>query len=306
MSVMGAGKPIPSLGTDSLPSSSVGESSGRKIAEASSSAPKAQGLRYRVGMAYPLEITGQDTSGVRFAESTHTQFIMRDGITLVTKRRLSPGSCIEIRRSLKKLASGQVVGQTGFTKSGNVYAVKVAGDPGLLWGINFPELPEQDRVELTCLLACKACHAQAVVQLTAVEYELLAGSERVHRRCEGCGEISIWKRVPNSAGTAVGGHTGRKATGANRRRYSRVSVKLWGYIVEGGNEDSVPIVDMSRDGIRFRSLSKYEPDQVVQVAVAYMAGTANIFVPGRVVWRSGEGNEEYEYGLRFMSRSPIM
>lgn len=301
---MAAGKPIPSLGSDSLPSSSLAESSDvREVARASSSTAKAQGLRYRVGMAYPLEIAGQDESGRRFSEFTHTQFIMRDGVTLVTTRRLEPGSFVEIRRSREKVASGQVVGQTGFTKSGNVYAVKVPGDPGLLWGINFPELLEDDRVALTCLLACKSCRAQAVVQLTAVEYELLASSERVHRRCDSCGEVSIWKRVPNSALPTT---PGKKDKGANRRRYSRVSVKLWGYIVEGGNEDSVPIVDMCRDGIRFRSSLKYEPDQVVQVAVAYMAGTANIFVPGRVVWRSGEGDGEYEYGLRFMSRSPIM
>jgi PilZ domain-containing protein len=275
----------------------------RDAAGASSGAPKTQGLRYRVGMAYPLEIAGQDESGCRFAESTHTQFIMRDGVTLVTARRLEPGSFVEIRRSHKKVASGQVVGQTGFTKSGNVYAVKVAGDPELLWGINFPELLEHDRVALTCLLACKSCRAQGVVQLTAVEYELLASSERVHRRCESCGDVSIWKRVPDSGLPST---QGKKADAKNRRRYSRVSVKLWGYIVEGGNEDSVPIVDMSRDGIRFRSSLKYEPDQVVQVAVAYMAGTANIFVPGRVVWCSGEENGEYQYGLRFMSRSPIM
>jgi len=176
----------------------------------------------------------------------------------------------------------------------------------MLWGIKFPELPENDRIALICLLRCNSCRTQSVVQLTAVEYELLATSERVHRRCDNCDETSMWKRVPNPSATDAASAAGKKKEGANRRRYSRVSVKLWGYIVEGGgNEDSVPIVDMSRDGIRFRSSVKYEAEQVVQVAVAYMAGTANIFVPGRVVWRSGD-NGEYEYGLRFMSRSPIM
>ncbi len=305
---MAAGKPIPSLGPGP-PHSSFAEQSPEagKAARVSPSAPKAQrGLKYRVGMAYPLQIVGQDESGQRFVESTFTQFIMRDGVTLVTTRRLVPGSLLEIRRSKKKLTTGEVLGQAGFTKSGNVYAVKVQGQPGMLWGINFPDLLEDDRVALTCLLGCNSCRKQNVVQLTAVEYELLAASERVHRRCDNCGETSIWKRVPNPTTADTATPLGKKKDGANRRRYSRVSVKLWGYIVEGGgNEDPVPIVDMSRDGIRFRSSVKYEPEQVVQVAVAYMAGTANIFVPGRVVWRSG-GNNEYEYGLRFMSRSPIM
>jgi hypothetical protein len=277
------------------------------VGELSASAPKVQrGLRYRVGMAYPLEIVGQDDDGHRFVESTHTQFIMRDGVTLVTTRQLAPGTVLEILRAQMKLATGQVIGQAGFTRSGNVYAVKVSGDPGILWGIRFPELPANDRIALTCLLGCNSCRTQSVVQLTAVEYELLTTSDRVHRHCDNCGETSVWKRVPNPSAADAGSPAGKKKDGANRRRYSRVSVKLWGYIVEGGgNEDSVPIVDMSRDGIRFRSSVKYEPEQVVQVAVAYMAGTANIFVPGRVVWRSGN-NGEYEYGLRFMSRSPIM
>jgi len=307
MSQMAAGKPVPSFNPDPPDSSAAGQASqGPNVGKLSASEPKAlRGLRYRVGMAYPLQIVGQDDRGRRFVESTFTQFIMRDGVTLVTTRRLAPGSVLEIRRANMKLPAGQVVGHAGFTKSGNVYAVKVPGDPRLLWGINFPELPENDRVALTCLLGCNSCRAQSVVQLTAVEYELLATTERIHRRCDNCGETSAWKRVPNPSPSDTPDPAGKKKDGANRRRYSRVSVKLWGYIVEGGNEDSVPIVDMSRDGIRFRSSVKYEPEQVVQVAVAYMAGTANIFVPGRVVWRSGD-NGEYEYGLRFMSRSPIM
>lgn len=306
MSAMAVGKPISSLGTSLSHSSPQEQSLDELKTTGSSNESKAQrGLRYRVGMAYPLQIVGQDEAGDRFVESTVTQFIMRDGITLITTRRLAPGSMLEIRRAKKKFVMGQIVGQAGFTKSGNVYAVKLPVDPGTLWGINFPDLPENDRVALTCLLACYSCRAQCVVQLTAVEYELLATSGRTHRRCDSCGETSPWKRVPNPSPMEGEPPATRKKDGVNRRRFSRVAVKLWGYIVEAGNEDSVPIVDMSRDGIRFRSSVKYEPEQVVQVAVAYMAGTANIFVPGRVVWRS-RNNNEYEYGLRFLSRSPIM
>lgn len=305
---MAAAKPIPSLSPDRRHSSAA-ESSARvdTNGDFSSADVKVQhGLRYRVGMAYPLDIEGNDDSGHRFTESTVTQFIMRDGVTLVTTRRLAPGSMVEIRRSQDKVASGQVVGLAGFTKAGNVYAIKIPVDPWMLWGINFPELPEDDRIALTCLLGCTSCNSQCVVQLTAVEYELLATSERVHRRCDNCAETTTWKRVQNPVSTGGRDAKGKKDDGANRRRHSRVSVKLWGYIVEGGgNEDSVPIIDMSRDGIRFRSSVKYEPEQVVQVAVAYVAGTANIFVPGRVVWRSGDSSG-YEYGLRFMSRAPIM
>jgi hypothetical protein len=303
---MAAAKPIPSLIPGRHHSSVTESSPGVKNDELSASELKAQqGLRYRVGMTFPLDIEGQDDLGHRFSESTFTQFIMRDGVTLVTAHRLAPGSMVEIRRSNDKLASGQVVGQAGFTKSGNVYAIKIPVDPWMLWGINFPELPEDDRIALTCLLGCTSCNTQCVVQLTAVEHELLATSERVHRRCDSCAETTTWKRVQNPISNGSLDAEGKKEDGANRRRHSRVPVKLWGYIVEGGNEDSVPIIDMSRDGIRFRSSVKYEPEQVVQVAVAYVAGTANIFVPGRVVWRSGDSSG-YEYGLRFMSRSPIM
>jgi hypothetical protein len=257
-------------------------------------------------MAYPITIMGVDEVGKEFSEASITQFIMRDGMTAVTARKLAAGSRVRVIVAHEKAVVGHIVGQTGFTKSGNVYAVSIPEDPSKLWGINFPELSETDRLELNCVLGCSQCNVKAVVQLSAVEHELLTMSERVGRHCTTCKSISVWKRVPNSVDLAGAAPDDKKHGAANRRRNSRVSVKLWGYIVEGGNEDSVPIVDMSRTGIRFRSATKYEPEQVVQVAVAYMAGTANIFVPGKVVWRSGEGNPEYEYGLRFMSRSPIM
>jgi len=270
----------------------------------SSSTSNAQSLRYRVGMAYPISISGQDEQGEKFSESTVTQFIMRDGITLVSSHRLGASSKIHIKLAHEKYVTGTVVGQTGFTKSGNVYAVLVPREPASLWGINFPELSENERIELNCVLGCSNCGSKTVFQLTAVEYELLVARESITRLCQSCSRSSQWKRIPNSQLSPAGTKATKK--GDNRRRNTRVAVKLWGYIVEGGNEDSVPILDMSRNGIRFRSTNKYEPEQTVQVAVAYMAGTANIFVPGKVVWRSGDGNSEYEYGLRFMSRSPIM
>jgi hypothetical protein len=262
-----------------------------------------QGLRYRVGMAYPIKLVGTDEDGEKFSESSMTQFVMRDGITAVSSHRLAAGSQVRVILAYERSVVGQVVGQTGLTKSGNVYAISVIGDPSVLWGINFPDLSERDRLELNCVLGCSQCKAKAIVQLTAVEHELLSMSERVARHCTTCKGISVWKRVLNSLDPAT---AAQQKKVANRRRNSRVSVKLWGYIVEGGNEDSVPIIDMSRSGIRFRSTTKYEAEQVVQVAVAYMAGTANIFVPGKIVWRSGDGNAEFEYGLRFMSRSPIL
>jgi len=45
---------------------------------------------------------------------------MRDGITAITARRLKAGSPVRVALPHEKAASGQVVGQTGFTKAGNV------------------------------------------------------------------------------------------------------------------------------------------------------------------------------------------
>lgn len=298
MVVMATGKSLPPL----RPAGAVAGAASEDQAQGAGARPS-HDLRYRIGMAYPIKISGRDDQGELFSESSFTQFIMRDGITAVTARRLAAGSQVKITLAREKSTTGEVVGQTGFTKSGNVYAIAIGEEPAKLWGINFPELSESDRLELNCVLGCGQCKSKAIVQLTAVEHELLCMSERVARHCTTCEAISVWKRVPNQTEAAS---SLKKPVASNRRRYSRVSVKLWGYIVEGGNENSVPIVDMSRDGIRFRSSTKYEAEQVVQVAVAYMAGTANIFVPGKVVWRTGEGSPEYEYGLRFMSRSPIM
>jgi hypothetical protein len=83
-----------------------------------------------------------------------------------------------------------------------------------------------------------------------------------------------------------------------RRKTRRCKVEMTGCIRDGDSEDVITVLDASRNGIRFQSSKQY-PSTWVQVAVPYMAGSSNIFMPGRIVWRKRITESLQEYGLQY-------
>jgi hypothetical protein len=78
-------------------------------------------------------------------------------------------------------------------------------------------------------------------------------------------------------------------------------VKLKGGILLSSEpENVVSILDMSRGGLRLRTQQRYTVEQWVQVAAPYTIGGANIFQPGRIVWRKEQETALFDYGLKYV------
>ena len=107
------------------------------------------------------------------------------------------------------------------------------------------------------LLECKQCISREVVPLNDTQLATLDDEGRLPRTCEKCDQQTDWVRTE----FAVGRVSAKKEETAqavakpieNRRRSQRARLKLTACIRKPGSEEIVPIIDVSRGGLRFRS-----------------------------------------------------
>ena len=83
-------------------------------------------------------------------------------------------------------------------------------------------------------------------------------------------------------------------------RTPRTKVTVSACVCEPGSEQVVSVVNMSREGLCFRSRREYVPDTWVRVAVPYMRGGSNIFQISRVAWKRDINGQEREYGVSYL------
>jgi PilZ domain-containing protein len=83
-------------------------------------------------------------------------------------------------------------------------------------------------------------------------------------------------------------------------RRPRAKVTVSACVCEPGSEQIVSVVNMSREGLCFRSRREYVPDTWVRVAVPYMRGGSNIFQISRVAWKRDINGRESEYGVSYL------
>jgi len=83
-------------------------------------------------------------------------------------------------------------------------------------------------------------------------------------------------------------------------RSPRTKIKASACVCEPGNENVVSVVNMSREGLCFRSSREYVPDTWVRVAAPYTRGGSNIFQISRIVWKRDINAKEREYGVDYL------
>jgi hypothetical protein len=83
-------------------------------------------------------------------------------------------------------------------------------------------------------------------------------------------------------------------------RRARTKITSSACVCEPGSEEIVGVVNMSREGLCFRSRREYVPDTWVRVAVPYMRGGSNIFQISRIAWRRDINAWEREYGISYL------
>jgi hypothetical protein len=267
----------------------------------------------RVTIRFPIVVWGTDLMGKGFKDVGHTESITRNGATIVVKRLLGPHDTVRIvRASSRYEAMARVVGQTGILPDGNVYGVNIQDPDHALWGIKFPPLSERKRAIWRVLLQCRSCKAREVVYLDEIQSEVFETNNWLSRNCSHCPDWTRWflaaKDVKAGKETMIvpaNERTKSPEVSVDKRKHRRVNMQTNGCIREPGMEENiVSVVDVSRGGVKFRTLKEYYVHNWVEVAVPYTRGAANIFVPARITWaESGKPGEWNEYGLAYVKQS---
>ncbi|MBV9087786.1 MAG: PilZ domain-containing protein [Acidobacteriaceae bacterium] len=266
----------------------------------------------RVVIRFPIEVWGTDLLGHDFNEVSRTESITRRGATIVLKRLLGPQNTIRLLQAGKKTeALARVVGQTGILPDGNVYGVRLEDSDDQFWAITFPPLTECRKAVSRVLLQCRSCKSREVVYLDEIESEVFETNNWLSRSCTQCSDWTRWFLAPRDV------KPGEESTmtlpdkakapeaAADKRKHRRLKMQTNGCIREPGEEENiVAVVDVSRGGVKFRTLKKYSTHKWVEIAVPYTRGAANIFVPARITWtKYGRPGDWNEYGLAYAKQS---
>jgi len=254
----------------------------------------------RVSISIAVRVSATDASGQHFTDVVQTVNVSRNGCCLVTKKSLVPGQKIYLRRlGSEEEAVGRLVGQVGLRDDGNLYGIEVLNPGDSFWGIRFPPQKELEQGAVRILLQCSGCKSCEEVALNEVDLSVFQITHRLTRRCQTCGNNSMWETVPDGrSGSDASGTSVKKA---EKRRHPRISMRTTGCIGPVGlNADVVDVMNVSRGGVCFRSVRVYPQDTWVQVAVPYTANAANIFVAGRIVRSRKLIDGLVEYGVEYV------
>ncbi len=275
--------------------------------------PREQRRTDRVAIALSVEVSGTDINGETFRQQAHTLVISRHGATLVLGRKLNPGHQLTVHR-LKREREGKarIIGQLGGQSGAYIYALALT-DPGLnLWDVRFPPLAESEKAVVRVLLECSACLACELAYLNELETEVLESNRCVSRSCTQCADWTIWKQVPHEPAASrepvlrdralaqgFRARTGRTQTG---REDIRLRLSMTACVRQPGlGEEVIQVENLSRGGLCFLSAKEYLEGSRIEVAVPYSQGTANIFVPARIVRvETLPGQEVKKYGVQYM------
>jgi hypothetical protein len=249
----------------------------------------------RVTVELPIQLSGTDASGVGFVEDSRTAVISRHGAKILSKHTLVPEQELTIRcLATRKESDTRVVGKIGEGPEGYFYGVECLDPEVNLWDIEFPPLTESEIAVARVLLECVRCHTRELTYLDAPEAEVFEANQALSRACKRCTDMSIWKLSPVMPPTgqihlpgppqAISEPSSATPTRTqNERKEVRVHLAMTACIRHSYlGEEIVRTEDVSRGGFRFKSCNHYSQGSVIEVALPYSPGAANIFVPARI------------------------
>jgi hypothetical protein len=268
----------------------------------------------RIRYAYRLHIKGQDSSGCAFDEEARTELITRDGGLIVTAVSMSSGTVIAITRG-NKTANARVVGQVGLRNEEYLYGVQfleTAKEP--FWDVHFAA-PDQSGSVGKLVLQCSRCSRQEVLHLSEVEMMVHESTQVISHYCRGCNLESLWvePEVLGEDALLCGNDAYQMNMSApvrsrtiNDRKHTRVQMRNIRACLhrQGFEDDIVTVSNLSRGGIAFISMVDYVPGTLVEVAVPYTEGGANVFTPAKVVRVRCRPTVDLpgEFGLAYLPR----
>ena len=265
-----------------------------------------QGMRTsdRVYLEIPIIISGTDTAGRKFVENTRTLVLSRRGAKIISNQVLVPRQKLALRCLKTGLETGvQVVGPIMGEEEGCHFGIALLQPEVNVWGINFPLLDGVENPAGRVFLECMECHAQEVVHLDVFELEVLLANECLTRPCPQCNQTTLWIR---SASKEAPGPVSRVASTPlhtiQERKSPRITLKVVACLRRPGMDEEVVFTEnISRGGFRFISRKDYPLGTVIEAALPYSAGAANIFTPAKIVYKeAGQGEGTFAHGVAYI------
>lgn len=241
----------------------------------------------RIELSVPVEVIGMSPEGHTFAEKTFTLNVGRHGAMVRLAQKLFPEQDLTVRKSGSEPIEAVVVGMTEAGEGQFTYGLVFKDEARNFWGIEFPDLPEDDQVAARVLMECRACTRRELTHLNEVEMVVFHANGSLMRPCGKCGSSTIWERAEHD--TWVGPAPKptapqEEADGRSiQRRYTRIKMRMEVCVrSQEHGDDVVHLDDISRGGFGFRSRLRYRKNQQVETATNYRPGAPNIFVPARI------------------------
>jgi hypothetical protein len=285
----------------------------RDVTQAASGNPLEQRKSDRIRYAFLVQITGTDSAGAEFCKPVHTEVVTRDGGLIVCPVTLSIGDVIGLMRNDRRIQA-RIVGQVGLKEQQNLFGIQFLDAATDFWGIRFSE-PIHDAAG-RAVLECNACSTQKIVPLSEIETLVFESTRVIAHECDRCFRQTLWME-PTILGepeliTGPDSYAQKyelrpkRPTSVNDRKHQRITMRNTKACIKrrGHADDVVDVIDLSRGGVRFLSMVDYYKETVVEVAVPYTEGGANVFVPAEIVrvqCRPTVGIPG-DFGLRYVKR----
>jgi len=267
----------------------------------------------RVRYAFRVQVTGTDSSGYDFSQPVRTEIVTRDGGLIVCPMVMNVGDIIHLMRG-ERQSNARIVGQVGILKEEQLYGIQFLESEPDFWGIKFAEQTQEAAGR--AVLECGACTMQRVLPLGEIEMLVFESTQVVAHDCDRCGRQTLWMEPSILGETDL--LTGadafnqsfevrqKRSASVNDRKHQRISMRNTKACIRraGYADDVVDVLDLSRGGVHFISHVDYYRNTMVEVAVPYTNGGANVFVPAEVVriqCRPTSGIPG-DFGLRYIKR----
>lgn len=249
----------------------------------------------RISVAVMLEASGTDAENHPFTETAKTIVVNQHGALITLNRALSPAQTISLRRKLldgtHRQAQVRVVGRVKEEPAGWAYGVAFIEANADFWNIEFPAAAESAEAVVRLLVECSHCRSQELAYLDARELKEFEAHRLFARHCRKCKAPTLWEQPQQSGSRAAGGAAPRRVTLESQlpalaveREVPRYDTRLTACVRQSGSADEMAVCEnVSPQGVCFRSRKKFEEGSKIEVAVPFTHGTANVFVPARIV-----------------------
>jgi len=275
--------------------------------------PRAARRSDRIAIELPIVVTGSDAMGSGFLEQGITAVIGRHGAKILLQRKLAPHQEINVRcLNTSKESDARIIGQVGGTLDGFFYyGVELLDSDTNIWDIEFPPVDESEVAVGRVLLECIRCHSRELVYLHEIEAEVFEVNRSLSRSCRKCADLSVWRdthlradeELPQAAPepTVMPPSPPPKRT-RNDRKHLRLDLKVEVCIrYPQYGEEVAQTVNVSRGGFRFKSKKHYREGWVIEAALPYQRGGANIFAAARIVYAGEAPSERVNvYGVAYI------